>query len=515
MKKHISSKTLLIGTLLVFFSFACTDLTENVPSEITQLESEEEFISTLGEAYSILSGWGNHGGLLSLHEISTDVAAIPVKGQDWDDAGIWVDTHRHNTRVDHGPTNGVWTFLFSGVNATSRLITQFETLIEEGATDPELAEPFIAEMQVMRAFYYYWLLDTFGNVPIIEDFATVPANPSNNADFQQGRNELFEFIESSVLDNIDAISDNPSGSYGRIHKYAAHFLLAKLYLNHAVYLDGENSQYWDLALEQLDEIIDSGEFDLEVNYNAIFATENSNSSETIFAIPYDEVFLEGHQIHHMTLHYDQQAQFDFQDQPWNGYTTLAEFYNSFDDEDVRKERFFEGDQFSLDGELLIDNEGGGRPVSFTPEIPSLRMTSSEPLYRTAGVRFGKFEYAIGATPNLNNDFPVFRYSDVILMKAEVLYRQGNAGTGQMYLNMITDRANAPQLTINEENLLAERGRELYMELWRRNDLIRFDRYGDAWWEKAESDDFRKVFPIPRDQLDANSNLNQNPGWSGL
>ena len=131
-------------------------------------------------------------------------------------------------------------------------------------------------------------------------------------------------------------------------------------------------------------------------------------------------------------------------------------------------------------------------------------------YRVAGARFGKFEYEIGATPNLNNDFPVFRYSDVILMKAEAQFMQN--GGGQMYLDMITDRAGVDPIVINEENLLAERGRELYMELWRRQDLIRFDAYNDAWWQKGVSDPYRNVFPIPRDQIEANSNLTQNPGW---
>jgi starch-binding outer membrane protein, SusD/RagB family len=508
MKKLINSKILLIGSFLVLFSFACTDLTENLPSQITSLETEEEFVSALGEAYGILSGWQNHGGLFALSEISTDVAAIPVKGQDWDDGGIWVDTHRHATTVGHGPTNGTWVYLFSGVNATSRLINLFEDLLADGATTQELADPFIAEMKIMRAFYYFWLLDMFGNVPIIEDFSAITGNPANNSDFQQGRTDVFNFIESQILNNIDLISDDPAGSYGRINKYAAHFLLAKLYLNAEVYIGQD--RYGD-AEDQLDEIIDSDIFSLEMNYNAIFSANNSNSAETIFAIPYDQVFLQGFNMHHMTLHYDQQAQFDFQDQPWNGYTTLADFYNSFDDEDVRKDRFFVGQQFALDGSPLVDNAGGGAPVAFTVEIPSLRMTPDEPTYRVAGPRFGKFEYEIGATPNLNNDFPVFRYSDVILMKAEAQFMQN--GGGQMYLDMITDRAGVDPITINEENLLAERGRELYMELWRRNDLIRFDAYNDAWWEKDVSEPFRNVFPIPRDQLQANSNLTQNPGWT--
>ena len=512
MKKFISNRILLVGSFLFIFSLACTDLTERVPSQITALESEEEFISALGEAYTILGGWQNHGGLFALHETSTDVAAIPVKGQDWEDGLVWVDNHRHRILPDHGPTNGTWNFLFSGVNATSRLILQFETLVADGTVDAELANAFIAEMKVLRGFYYFWLLDTFGNVPIIQDFAEVAGNPSNNANFQTGRTEVFNFIESEVLNHINLISDNPQASYGRIHKDAAHFLLAKLYLNAEVYT---GTARWADAEAQIDAIINSNNFDLEMNYDAIFATNNSNSSETIFAVPYDEVFLGGFNMHQMTLHYNQQAQFDFQDQPWNGYTTLAEFYNSFEDGDVRKDRFFVGQQFALDGTPLIDAEGGGLPVDFDPDIPALNMSDpgQYPTNRVAGARFGKFEYAIGSTPDLNNDFPVFRYSDVILMKAEVQYRQN--GGGQMYLDMIRDRAGVGSIPINQENLLAERGRELYAELWRRQDLIRFDRFNDAWWEKPESEPFRNVYPIPRDQIDANPNLNQNPGWDSL
>ena len=378
------NKFILRLVILFLFTFliniACTDLTEELPDQISSLESDQEFISALGAAYSVLGGWGNHGGLLALHEVSSDVAAIPVKGQDWDDGGIWIDAHRHATTPSHGPTNGTWNFLFSGVNATSRLINLFEDLIESGSTDPELARPFIAEMQVMRAFYYFWLLDTFGNIPVIEDFAAVVGNPSNNTNFQQGRTEVFEFVRASLENNIDQLSEDPSASYGRVHKYAAHFLLAKLYLNSGIYTGTER---WSEAEVHIDAIINSDLFSLEMNYDAIFASNNSNSSETIFAIPYDEVFLGGHNIHQMTLHYEQQKQFNFQDQPWNGYTTLAEFYNSFEDEDVRKDRFFVGQQFALDGTPLVDNEGGGQPVAFTPEIPAIRMASNEPLYRVA------------------------------------------------------------------------------------------------------------------------------------
>lgn len=506
---HISKKLILSGLFLFIFSLACTDLTEDVPDQITSLESEEEFVAALGEAYTILGGWQNHGGLFSLHEISSDEAVIPQRGPDWFDGAVWLDAHRHIVDAEHGPTNGAWTYLFGGVNATSRLILQFRRLAEEGTVDQALADRFIAELKVLRGFYNYWLLDTFGNVPIIDNFAEVGNNPANNPDFQAGRTEMFNFIESEIVDNIDLISDDPSESYGRMHKYAAHFLLAKLYLNAEVYTGTER---WADADAQLDEIIDSNLFNLEQNYDAIFATDNSGSSETIFAIPYDEVFLPGFNMHHMTLHYNHQATFNFEQQPWNGYATQADFYNSFEDEDVRKEGFIVGPQFDSDGDPLIDpDQGEGHHLNIDPEIPQLIMTGDLATpSREKGARFHKFEYEMGAAPNLNNDFPAFRYSDVILMKAETQFRLNESG--QMYLDMIRERADVAPVPISLDNLLAERGRELFTEIWRRQDLIRFDAYNEPWWEKEESAPFRNVFPIPRDQMDANTNLTQNPGY---
>lgn len=520
MNINMSYKALLTVSFLLIFSFACTDLTEETPSDLTVLNSEEQFVSALGEAYAILGAWQNHGGFFSLQQISTDETVIPRRGGDWFDGGIWLDTHQHTTNAEHGPTNGSWNYLFSGVNATSRLILQFETLIEEGQAEPELAEPFIAEMQVMRAFYYFWLLDTFGNVPIIDNFAEVPSSPANNTDFQAGRTEVFEFIEQSLLDNVDLISTDVQASYGRVNKYAAHFLLAKLYLNGPVYTgqetwNGEN--FYELADAQLDEIIDSGVFSLESDYFNNFAVENSGSSETIFAIPYDEVFLPGFNMHHMTLHYGQQDQFDFQQQPWNGYATLAEFYNSFEEGDVRRDGLMAGTQTDIDGNVIVDTDAPGNPdLSLDVEIPALNMPNQTdfPRLRLAGARFNKFEYEVGATPDLNNDFPVMRYADVILMKAETQWRIN--GGGQMFFDMIRSNGrvgDVDPIPLNEENLLAERSRELYMEVYRRQDLIRFGKYNDPWWEKPESEPFRTVFPIPQPQLDANTNLNQNPGYN--
>lgn len=512
---HTYPKIVILSLGIILFS-SCRDLTENNPSDITSLQREEHFIAALGEAYTSLGFYGGDGSLFLLQELSSDELVAPQRGPDWIDGGL-VEAHRHTITNDQPAINNTWNDLFSGVNATSRLILQFETLKEDGSVSAELADDYIAEMKVLRGFYYFWLLDTYGNVPIIDDFSAIEGNPPNNADFQSGRNELFSFIESEIQNNIGLISDDPSSAYGRMHQDAAHFLLAKLYLNAESYT---GTPRWNDALTHLNEIINSGNFSLTADYFESFKAQNSNSPEIIFAIPYDEVFLGGFLIHVMSLHYEHQKTYDFQVQPWNGYAAQADFYRSFNDNDVRKEGFIVGPQYDINGNSLIDPViATGHHLDIKVDMSSARMT--EPESRETGARLNKFEYEIGAGLNLNNDFPVFRFADVVLMKAEVLWRLGQSNSeALMLLNMTRNRADVePYTEITADNILAERGRELYTEVWRRQDLIRFPginggetRFNDPWWDKETSDVMRNVFPIPQNQLDANPNLTQNPGY---
>lgn len=498
---------------------SCSDLVEKNPGRIVELNTEEELAAALGESYTILGSWGGNAHIWSLHGVSTDEMVVPQRGQDWFTGGAWIEAHRHTWTVDHSRVINTWNFLFQGVNATSRLIEQFEFQISEGA-DPSLVTPFISELRVLRGFYYFWLIDLFGNVPIIDRFAETEQNPANNSNFQDGRNELFEFIENEILESIDTIQDDPRTNYGRMHKYAAHFLLAKLYLNAEVY---SGSPRWQQVITHTNEIIDSGFFSLASTYAENFAVNNSSSPEMIFVIPYDEVFLPGFNLHLMSLHYDQQSQFNFQDQPWNGFATLQEFYESFEEDDSRKSGLMSGPQYDLAGNPIIDGViGPNHQLNLTPEIPRLRMLDDLAVVsREKGARFSKFEYEFGATSNMNNDFPIFRYTDVIMMKAEALWRLDSSDSeALMLINQIRERANVePFSTLNADKFVSERGREFYLENWRRQDLIRFEgvaggetRFNDPWWEKDVSQSYRNVYPIPRPQIEANPNLTQNPGY---
>src|SRR6056297_617226 len=148
----------LAGTVLLamLIGFGCTDLEENLPSELTADQfgqSETEIISSIGEAYTIMAGnWGSHNGLWSIHEVSSDEAVIPQRGQDWFDGGLWLRMHRHTFTRDEGAINNAWAALFQGVNTSNRLIFTLESIVEEGGLSQERADAFIGELRALRAF---------------------------------------------------------------------------------------------------------------------------------------------------------------------------------------------------------------------------------------------------------------------------------------------------------------------------------------------------------------------------
>jgi hypothetical protein len=114
-----------------------------------------------------------------------------------------------------------------------------------------------------------------------------------------------------------------------------------------------------------------------------------------------------------------------------------------------------------------------------------------------------------------NEFPFFRFADVRLMKAEAILRGGtDAETPLAIVNNIRANRGVANLgSVNLDALLAERGRELYLEAWRRNDLIRFGKFNNPTNQRTQvSAATRVVFPIPNIALSSNPKLSQNPGY---
>jgi len=544
MKKNRIFKTCLFLTEVIFVIIvgtSCKDRTEVPPTDLTNstfFKTDQQFVSALGAAYGNLRNVGNYSNIFPCSEISSDEACLTQRGQDGYDGGQWITLQRHTWTPQHPLIRNLWNMLYGGINDCNRLIYQFDNLQKQGQIDQKTTNKFIAELKVLRSLYYYYLLDNFGNVPLVTKFENADKAPANETDFQTGRDKVYNFVEKEVKDNIQKLPRNvDQTTYGRMTVWGAHFLLAKLYLNAKVYI---GKAHWEEAMAQCDSIINSGHFQLAKNFFDDFKTQNEGSPEFVFAVPFDQVFAHGFNIHMFTLHYASQKTFNLKSQPWNGFATLEDFYNSFDSTDVRKKGFLVGIQLSSTGDTLTDpnaKDPDGKVLDYTPHINELEPDA----YREAGARFEKFEYATGATADLRNDFPLFRYADVLLMKAECQWRIDGApdnyanSNALILVNMVRERAGLTDYnTLSAYKLLQERGHELYTETWRRQDLIRFrgglhykidssgDRvsqypagqtaFNDAWWEKAVDKPFHNVFPIPQEQLNANQNLHQNPGY---
>ena len=512
--KNIS--ILAIGIFLFVGLPSCSDLAPEFNDVITEenfFKSENEYIAALGSAYTNLYGMCNHGTYFSLQEVSSDEAAIPHKGPDWEDGKQWIRVFRHQYNPSEGVFNNVWNFCYGGINTCNRLIFTFENAGGAGA------DAFIAELRGLRAYYYLILLDVFGNVPIVTQFDV----PEGFKPATESRQTVYDFVESELLTQAPLLSKEVnSTTYARVHYYVAQTMLVNLYLNAEVYT---GTPQWAKAVEAANTIIDSGVYSLEGNYFANFAVNNAGSKENIYVIPYDAVNAGGFNLSQMTLHYESQKTFNLVEQPWNGYVTLAEFYNSFTPDDVRftggASRSYgvmlSGPQYDAAGNQLVDNsdlwypDNDGRNVNFNPVVNELEPTA----HRDGGARLSKYEYQQGGRQSMNNDFAIFRYGDVLLAKAEALWRQNAGSTEALDLvNLIRDRADVdPFGSLNADNFLAERGREMCFEAKRRTDLIRFGRYGDARWEKpADDGPHRTLMPIPLGQIQINENLVQNPGY---
>jgi len=500
-----------IKLLILILFIGCTR--EELPLILEKYYPATSDSGKLTSVYAALrnAGTANHGSYFSVQNVSSDEMAIPQKGGDWYDGGIWLEIHRHTWSPSNNPIATTWAQQYSSI-----------AIINDVIRNSDLSPNELAQAKVVRAYIHWRLFDLFGNI-VIADGSGVYA--------QYTSEEVFHWIVAEIDQALQDLG-NEDNKY-RVNRFAALGIKAKVLLN------APNSVHSPEVRNITEEILNSGLYTLsddsfvinnlgkhpnqtEVEdylsgYAAVFAPYNENNPEIIFSVEYDQEYAGGMNFNMMTLHYASQYTYNFEVQPWNAYVALEEFVNSYDDNDKRKKvNFITGVQKDSNGNDLID-------FASNPDDPRLNYTVSinelEPnASRTAGARLGKFSFQQYGKSDMNNDFPIVRLGDIILMAAEAHARMGNEFMARTYLNLIRERAGLTPLSniSGGELLLAifeERGREMFMESSRRTDLIRFGKWDDPWWEKpGNMGEYRKLFPIPIDQLYANPNLNQNPGY---
>lgn len=499
---------LILGLVLLFA--ACTDLEETLNEDLTEAEANEFFnesadvSSLLQSAYFGLRGFQSQEFFWALQEHTSDEVIPPTRGPDWDDNGVWRVLHDHTWPADNIRFEDTFNQLLQNVFATTNILT-FNVNAQQAA-----------EARFIRAFTMLALVDGWGKVPFRE-----PGDNLLEAPRVLTGAEAVEFIISEVEDVLPNLpADGPAF---RANQDAARVLLMKAYLNKGAFANRENPVFDQTDMNQVislaDEIINSGKYSLAENYFDNFAPNNDAiSTENIFTGENQGGANSGNVRSRWmcTLHYNQNPS------GWNGFATIADLYNKFDQDDPRLNSSYpgvtdvsgirvgllEGQQFDADGNPLEDRRGN--PLDFSVDVA---LTETGNNLEVTGVRVVKYPIDYSNTENADNDYVFYRYADVLLMKAEAQLRNGNAGEALTIVNDIRTQRGVEAFTeLTEDNLLDERARELYWEGHRRQDLIRFGKFLDPWTAKQASGPERLLFPIPPTALAVNPNLSQNPGY---
>ena len=429
-------------------------------------------------------------------------------------------------------------------------ITKANTILEELGSGA--SAQMKAPARAIRAYYTWILMDNYGDTPILDkvqsEGSVVPRSP---------RKEVAEWIESELNDIIPALTEDVTeNTYGKPTKWMAEALLAKLYINWSVYTAESVDQYdaataanpkLDACIAACDEIINSGKFNLgSVDYLHKFSYDNGWKVEDfIYAIPYNAVEdISGGNPYGMQ--YARPRTFkDMKNMLPNIYGSSDKFTQSFGgnmvvtpefaklfclDGDIRNLSILRGDVYVRDPKTLRPTTEpfmyNGKHVHFTEDITLVKVDNTMDVGNDANayqqgchsIKWFATSNDYNNKRNQSNDLPIFRYADILLMKAEALTRQGSSGAKALF-NQIRTYAGAPTIA-NEptlQEIYDERGREFFDENWRRNDMIRFGHYEDEFFPHykdfpdANFDKRHRIFPVPQNTINLNG-WEQNPGY---
>lgn len=521
--KKLFKNHLAMAVSLVLLSFAsCTKLdqkTKDPYSVATPQAGTAPTPSSLSKIYEQLNQLLGQGNSYAMQEHTTDEILGPTRGTDWDDFGTWRKLHQHTWDGSHNQINDTW----NGLNGAL-----FQTTLLAESTTASAAD--VAAAKFLRAYFSYITCDLFGQVQ--HRVATAAANAIPDV---YTRSQAVDFIISELEAIIPSLPAYTKANRMFATKEAAQFLLAKAYLNKAVYKNDPTKPAGPFTFSQADmnkvislcnAISANANLSIATNYWDNFVWDNgTKSTENIF-VRQNSGGINVVWASAMGFHYAQAPS------GWNGFTTLADFYNSFADGDTRKGialpgytnrvgsnvGFLVGQiQGPSDGKIgspLVDlKDRSGNPLKFTTDVSLFFSTE------TKGIRTAKYplnpDEINGGGWGSQNEYVYFRLADARLMKAEAILRGGtDAETPLSIVNSIRANRNAAALaSIDLPKLLAERGRELYLETWRRNDMVRYGVFNAPVGERpSASDASRCVFPIPNIALSSNPNLKQNFGY---
>ncbi|MBO9618746.1 MAG: RagB/SusD family nutrient uptake outer membrane protein [Niabella sp.] len=552
-------KGLCVGLVGMIALNSCTKLdvkTYSVVGSNSFWQTPDQITAGVAPAYGGFSSIASvNSNIATMLECTADDIVVPTRGNDWGDAGHWDALWKHTYEKTNDNWNSGWKDIFNAISSCNNIISSVNGI---KPAPPSLAV-ILAQVKTLRAYYYFMAMDVFGNIPIVTDTTLSTTSPT------KARADVFNFIISEVQSSLPYLTTTVDPStYGKVTKYFAFALLARMYLNAQVLSGKPGLSYtagtpaWQKASDYCDSILLSNKYSLMSNYFDNFAPTNGPSStENIFAVVADHINNPVNSWENAILHYQSYQAFGMSTGAnlWNGFCSAADFYNNFDTtssyalsgsntlrtyKDMRSGQWLVGQQFKgtynyppsqnviaagPSANQILDAQTGF-PLAFNPNFTQFSDASAQG--RLAGVRNIKYF----PSPNsgkggsdMDNDMIVFRLAEILLIKAEAQLRLGNPGAALPLVNQLRTRAYGGNSSFNLTSidlptLLAEKGREMAYEGVRRDDLIRYEVAGNGdYFTRArvpgkakDPDQHTMVFPIPAQQMTANSGLVQNPGY---
>lgn len=574
MKQYIIGSMLLSSILL-----ASCSLDETPRSKFSEKEafstSKLVYVNSVANVYSSIGNglYGSDGGSVhTFQEFSSDASMIPGRQGDWVDGGAWQNIFLHNFESSVSKYNDVWNNLYRVIGLANSSIDRLNKYLGE---HPEYAE-YVYELRALRAVYYYYVMDLFGQVPLVVS-SEVSANEVN----QSNRSDVFKFVTSELAECIPHLSDSKSQNegeyYGRITKAVAYMCMAKCAINAPVYtiddtnptsysafvgtdksgkataseeqgktvsemgkninitLDGETRNAWETAVYCADQIASLG-YRLQPSYADNFIVANQNSVENIWTRPNDCVNykIEDYNIVR-TLHYNHGGAIGYQG--WNGACSskqqmLVYGYGTANPDPRLKLNFYTDKDYMEETGKAVEDGATDKPLEYMPLAVKVDFSAADDPHamKCAGARMKKYEFDKSTTQqySFNNDLVIWRYADALLLKAEAEYRMGNKAEALTIVNEVRARVAAtPRTELTLNDILDERMLELAWEGVRRPDQIRFctfteptaDRFKGVTHNASAGDynddtqGYTMVYPIPYAVLNLNKKLDQNPGYT--
>ncbi len=492
--------------------YSCTNLDEKVYDKLPVDQfggTSNEINSLIAPIYRTLKGVFP-SNFFRMAESSSDMAITPTrKGGDYWDGGQYKQLRQHTWTPGTNVVRSAYNAAFSGIATCNKIY-------ELVKSEPNILnkEQILAEIRGVRAYWYYLLLDHYGNVPVVTDFTdtSLPVTKS--------RKEVYQFVLKELTEIRDKVrSDVTSASYGKATKGFVLTLMAKMYLNAMVW-NPDDGPKWAECAEVCSEVMKLP-YVLEANWRTNFIVQNQTSKEIIFPIVFSTAD-GGNTLQRGTLHYLDPIALGLKITGDNGVSAMPGYVKAYDPSDKRLGwSFLTGPMLNpLTGE--VQQTAHGRPLIHTPDITPKYSIDAEgwgQVEQEDGARVAKWEFEKGLNGPSENDFAIFRLADIYLMKAEALVRSGgdNAEATRL-VNEVRKRAfDDPaklKSTVTLHDVYQERRYEFAWELQTRQDQIRFGTFLNPipGWKSHVSDNKYLLFPIPTTAIDANPKLKQNPGY---